>query len=190
MTPAAAGNERRRPSPDDVSTARDVRDWYWTRAQLDQIARRLQVSRAGNKADVAARLAATLDGLPDPTTPSSRGGGGLSAPLRRDQVVPKGQRLTSDLRRWMQAQVGAGFRFDVHMRGFFADPQGRTLADAVSLWHATRDSPATQISPQFEYNRFTRWYRGAHPTASRTELLAAWQVYKDTPVSQRAQLPE
>ncbi len=190
MTPAAAGNERRRPSPDDVSTARDVRDWYWTRVQLDQIARRLQVSRVGNKADVAARLAAALDGLPDPTPPSPRGGNGLSAPFRGDQVVPPGQRLTGDLRQWMQAQVEGQFRFDVHMRSFFADPQGRTLADAVSLWHTTRDSPATQISPQFEYNRFTRWYRGAHPMASRTELLAAWQVYKDTPVSQRQQLPD
>lgn len=180
-----------RPACEDVDTAADVRDWYWTRAELDNVARRLGLSRRGSKADVTARLIAQLAGedpAPPPVRP--RPVAGLSTPLTPDMVVPDGQRMTRGLRDWFIDQVGSGFRFDSHMRGFFADPRGRTLSDAVRLWHDTRSAPPPPIGAQFEYNRFTRWYRATHPQADRADLMAAWRVYKDTPAPRRPPLPD
>ena len=178
-----------RPVPDDVATAVDVSDWYWTRQQLDQIARRLGVPRAGSKTEVTQRLIAVLSGQSTSAATPKRATHQLRPPFDAADVIPDGQRMTQQLREYLITQVGPEFRFDRHMRAFFADPGGRTLGDAVRHWQQTRALPPADIEPQFEFNRFTRWFRRANPQAERTELLAAWEGYKATPRSQRPELP-
>jgi hypothetical protein len=178
-------DETARPDPDEVVTSSQLLGWYWTRAQLDQIARRLGVSKSGNKATLTQRLEHHLDGIPAREAPRPRVAPQLTPPFDPSDVVPPGQRMTRALRDWFVERVGSSFRFDFYMRAFFTDPAGRTLSDAIDLWHATRDAPAPQIGAQFEYNRFTRAFRQAHPEATRSDLLEAWQRYKDTPTHDR-----
>ena len=157
-----------------------IENWYWTRAQLDEIARREGVPRTGDKQQLADRLIAHFDGRPAPPVPRNpRPAKPLLPPFRLDMVVPAGQPMTRELRTYLAAQIGPRFRFDGFMREFFADPEGRTLSDAVDVWHATRGR-RRPIGTQFEYNRFTSEYRRRHPHASRQEMLAAWERYKDT----------
>lgn len=172
--------------PTSVSSPEDITDWYWTRAELNEIAKNLGVKRTGSKADLTARLAAHLAGDPQPEQRRTRAAGHLVGPLTLDTVVPDGQRMTREVRDFLSAQI-PDFRFDAHMRAFFADPDGRTLGDAVELWHRTRDQ-RPEPSAQFEYNRFTRAYRGEHPDASREQLLEAWAQYKATPISARGRV--
>lgn len=173
-----------RPAIDDVVAPSDIDDWYWTRAELDAIAKRLGVSRAGNKAEVAARLRAVLAGQPPPASSRRTAGDQLAGNLTLETVVPQGQRMTRAVRDFLTDQIGPQFRFDAHMRRFFSEPDGRTLGDAVALWHSTRGSREAPTE-QFEYNRFTIAYHREHPQAGRDELLAAWAEYKATPVHRR-----
>lgn len=172
-----------RPAVDAVATSEDVADWYWTRAELNQIATRLTVGRSGSKAELTARLIAVLNGA-EPPAPVRRSSATLREPFELTDVVPEGQRMTRALRQFMQAHAGPEFRFDARMRQFFAAPQGRTLADAVQVWRSTGRTDQ-EIPAQFEYNRFTRAYRAAHPGASAQQVRAAWAQYKDTPVTSR-----
>lgn len=72
------------------------------------------------------------------------------------------------------------------MRDFIHAADGTTtLGDAVKYLQATRDDPVTSIEPQFEFNRFTRTWYGKHPSASRVDLLAAWNHYRSLPVDAR-----
>lgn len=178
-----------RPAPDDVVTSTQLHKWYWSRAQLNLIARRLGVRQVGNKAELTQRIARKLDGLPDelPDEHSKRPTSAtrLAPPFHPDDVVPPGQPMSRGLRYWFREHVDDSFRFDSHMRAFFRDPAGGTLTDAVELWHATRNAPAPTVSAQFEYNRFTRSFRASHPEATRDQLLEAWQRYKDTPTDRR-----
>lgn len=170
----------RRPTPGEVTSAAMVVGWYWTRAQLDDVARREGVPRTGNKQQLTDRLIAHFDGAPaPPPTRRPRPAEPLLPPFRPDMVVPPGQPMTRELRTYLTAQIGPKFRFDGFMREFFADPGGRTLSDAVDVWHATRGRHRP-IGRQFEYNRFTSDYRRSHPDADRQEVLAAWERYKDT----------
>ncbi|MGW9438083.1 DUF6434 domain-containing protein [Streptomyces sp. NPDC055607] len=100
-------------------------------------------------------------------------------------VIHEGQRCGQVLREHFRGEIGPGFRFDAAMRTFVAEGAGRTLADAVSHWHATRTRRTAarlrEIGSQFELNRFLRdWYAG-HPAGSRAEALAAWRVHCDRP---------
>lgn len=186
--------EARPPARSDMSAA-EFRRWYWLKTELRAFAAQLGVSAAGSKEQIADRIAAALDGHPDevsaaPPTAARRSTRQLTAPLNLDDVVPPGQRCTALVRQFMVDQVGTGFRFDAHMRQFFAHPEGRTLADAVALWRDTRDAPPPAIGRQFEYNTFVRAYRESHPGASHQQVVAAWRSYRDTPVDQRPPVGE
>lgn len=90
--------------------------------------------------------------------------------------------MTAQLRAFMVDHCGPRFRFDRHMREFFAgdgDDGARTLADAVATWHATRGGEPDAIAPQFRYNRFVRDWRAEHPGATHAEVVAAWHAHRD-----------
>lgn len=180
-------NPSSRPALDQVSTWQDVAQWYWTRAELNAVARRLGISSAGNKQDITERLLVHL-GKPASAPPAEsraapvaerKSSPQLLAPFAETQVVPVGQRMTRELREWFVNECGPRFRFDGHMRDFFAEPAGRTLGDAVELWFNTRNVPRS-IGPQFEYNRFVREYRQSHPGVAHSEVVEAWRTHRET----------
>lgn len=209
--------ETRPPARVDMTPA-EFQRWYWLKTELRAFAAQLGVSGAGSKEQISDRIVAALGGYPtggggkagDAGHVGDGGGDGeagqagdagqagivrrstrqLQAPLSLDDVIPPGQRCTALVREFMVEQVGAEFRFDAHMRALLADPNGRTLADAVTLWRENRDAPPPPIGRQFEYNRFVRAYRKSHPSVSHQQVVAAWHAYRGTPADQRPPIDE
>jgi hypothetical protein len=182
-----AGPEQR-PSLTPALSGAELLRWYWLKEELVVLARTLGVGTGCGKADLTARLAATLDGVPPPpTAPRSVGvvAKQLSGTLTRDSVIPPGQRCSEHLRRFMVAAVGPGFRFDGPMRRFVAEGVGRTLGEAVDHWWASRSEPKEEIAPQFELNRFVREWHRVHPGARRSDALAAWREHRALPIDRR-----
>ena len=168
-------------------TGAELQQWYWLKEELADFARALGIRSTGGKAVLTERIAAHLDGRPyrevparAPQTPQ------LVAPLRASTVIPVGQRCSQVVRAWFAEQLGAPFSFDGEMRAFFAQSDGtQTLSDALAHWHATRGATDKPIDAQFEYNRFTRAWHAEHPEGTKAELLAAWQLYRSTPIDER-----
>lgn len=177
-------DSEKRPEPSSRMPPEEIQRWYWTQAELRQIARQLGVPVGGTKAELTARVTASLAGEPLPgrkKPPRSR----LREPLSRDTVIPEGVVLSRELRNWFVAELGPGFRADRHMRKFLKEGAGKTLGDAADLWTSTRGVPSGGIEPQFELNRFTRQWWRANPDGSREQLLDAWLAYRSTPVEGR-----
>ncbi len=175
-----------RPALSASLTGAELTRWYWLRAELAGLARELGTSATGSKDELTARLVAVLDGV-RPSPPSKRAAPAppLAEPLSGATLIPAGQRCTEQLRGWMIEQVGPGFRFDGAMRDFVASGAGRTLADAVEHWHATRGRRTDEIASQFELNRFTRQWHEDHPGGTRDELLTDWRTYRSLPSDAR-----
>ncbi|WP_413452227.1 DUF6434 domain-containing protein [Georgenia phoenicis] len=176
-----------RPLLTEVRSGAELRRWYWLRAELQELAAALGVSRGGGKAELVERLAAALDGevVPAPA-PRRAAARQLAAPVGPGTVIPPGQRCSQVLRHFFTEVVGAGFRFDEHMREFIANGEGRTLAEAVEHWHRTRGLPPNQIGEQFEYNRFTRAWFAAHPGGTREQCQEAWWAHRSLPAERRS----
>ncbi|MFC6981949.1 DUF6434 domain-containing protein [Streptomyces cirratus] len=159
--------------------------WYWTLAELTVLARELGVPRGGGKAALAERLQAALDGVAPPAMPPRTPSAGrqLAAPVKGCTVIPEGQRCSQVLREYFRREIGPSFHFDAHMRAFIAEGAGRTLADAITHWHATRQAAAQpqKIGSQFELNRFLRDWHAEHPAGSRAEALTAWRAQRNKP---------
>ena len=182
------GADEQRPTPSPALSGAELRRWYWTKAELLDLARALGVPTHGLKAELSERLAAALDGAPPPPTAPPRrtgGGPGLAGPLTPQTLVPEGQRCTQPLRAFFVERVGPGFRFDGPMREWVASAAGRPLAEGVEHWHRTRDRPPGEIGAQFELNRFLRAWHAEHPDRSRSEALAAWRRHRGLPVDRR-----
>lgn len=159
--------------------------WYWTVAELRSFAQALDISSAGVKAELTARIAAALRGEAPGPAAARLTRRRLDPPFTRATVIPAGVVLSRELRDWFVAEIGPQFHADQYMRDFLRNEAGRTLGDAVAHWYVTRDAPRPEIGAQFELNRFTRDWRAANPGGSREELLAAWAKYRATPADLR-----
>ncbi|WP_328966435.1 DUF6434 domain-containing protein [Streptomyces sp. NBC_00239] len=179
-----------RPELSAALSGDELARWYWTLAELTGLARELGVPRGGGKAALTERLRAALDGAVPPAVPPRTRSAGrqLAAPVNGSTVIPEGQRCSQTLREYFCREIGPNFHFDSYMRTFVADGAGRTLADAVAHWHATRQAAAQlqEIGSQFELNRFLRDWHAEHPAGSRTEAFAAWRAHRDRPRSRAA----
>jgi len=171
-----------RPLVDAVISGDDLARWYWTKAELVTIARRLGVRQTGNKAQLAQRLILFLaSGRHTPHT---------SAPAKvrpRASEVDGGLHIPHDglvcsraVRTWFESVLGPDFIVDAPLRTFLAgDGTGRTLDDAAQEWaarHASTAPVSAPIGDQFVWNRFVRDWWQSHPTGTRAELLAQWKI--------------
>ncbi|KGM03333.1 DUF6434 domain-containing protein [Cellulomonas cellasea] len=177
LTPALSGEELQR--------------WYWLREELAGLARTLGVRASGSKQELTGRLVAALDGHVAPAPSAGRAARRptprpLTQPLSDATELPLGQRCSQELRGYLAARIGPGFRFDAHLRELIGSRAGLTLGEVVAHWHATRDSPLQEIGAQFELNRFLRAWHAAHPGRSHAEALDAWRAYRALPVDARA----
>lgn len=184
----SANKGESRPALTPALTGAELGRWYWTLAELSALAREMGLSAGGGKTAVTARLAAALDGLPpEPAAPAAsaarRSGHQLAAPVDGATVIPPGQRCSQLLREFFVREIGPGFHFDAFMRDYVARGAGRTLAEAVAHWHATRARAAEpqEVGAQFEFNRFLRDWYAARPDGTRAEALAAWQAHRARP---------
>ncbi len=151
-------------------TGAELLRWYWTLDELTGLAR---------------TLAAALDGRPLPAAPALRrpATAQLAEPVDGDTVIPAGQRCSQVLRKYFLEAIGPGFHFDAFMRDFIAQNPGRTLANAVAHWHATRPDAARprEIGEQFEFNRFTSAWHRQNPAGTRAQALEAWYAHRALP---------
>ncbi|MFI8860369.1 DUF6434 domain-containing protein [Streptomyces prasinus] len=174
-----------RPELSAALSGDELARWHWTLAELTVLAQELGVPRGGGKAALTERLRAALDGAAPPAAPPRPRSAGrqLAAPVNGSTVIPEGQRCSQVLREYFRREIGPGFHFDASMRTFVAEGAGRTLADAIAHWHATRQTAAQlqEIGSQFELNRFLRDWHAEHPAGDRTEALAAWRAHRDRP---------
>ncbi|MEV6953825.1 DUF6434 domain-containing protein [Streptomyces sp. NPDC051183] len=173
-----------RPAPSPRLTGDELARWYWTLEELTGLAREMGVPRGGGKAVLTRRLRAALDGLPvEPVVRRAPAGRQLAAPVDGRTVIPEGQRCSQVLREFFRREIGPGFHFDAYMREYVARGAGRTLAEAVDHWHATRARAAEpqEVGAQFEFNRFLRDWHAEHPEGSRDQALTAWREHRDRP---------
>ncbi len=174
-----------RPPLDQSMTEAEFRRWYWTMAELQPFARLLGVSATGRKAAIAERIAARLGDRPPPEpSERTRRGPQLTGELSMRTQIPPGQRSSNELRAFFEREIGAGFRFNGHMRSFLL-AGGTRLAQAVDHWHATVGTPLPRQSESLEFNRFTKDWHRAHPGGTNAECRAAWAVHRATPIDER-----
>lgn len=151
--------------------------WYWLKAELILFCRENELRTTGSKEELTERIAAFLGGrqeLTYPPTKAAKFQHSVLECLTLQTVVTPGFRLSSKLRAFFNEHAGPNFHFNQVLRDFFREPNGRTLADALTLYRNSQMKSGQPIMAQFEYNRHMREFFDEHPGASMKEARLAW----------------
>ncbi len=172
--PAAA----QRPSLTPAMSAEEFRAWYWLKEDLVAFCRAHDLSRAGLKREIEARICAYLSGS-EKSKPrvQPRRAGVMPREFALETIIGKGWRCSPVLGSYLRSVLGRSFHFNQAMRTFIHTAEGRTLRDACLLYQNSvrPGAPKAAIPEQLEYNRHFREYFRDHPKATRDEAIAAWR---------------
>lgn len=163
-----------RPALTAYLTADEFRAWYWLKSELVAFCRTEGLPTSGLKAEVRDRITAYLSGeaLPEPKRRTKRAGA-MPETFALDTVVGEGWRCSPKLGAFYRSVCGPGFRFNAAMRDFVHNGAGRTLADGIGVYEASKNQKGP-IAASLEYNQHMRRYFARHPNATREEAIAAW----------------
>ena len=153
------------------------KSWYWLKKELQTFCSAHGLPVAGSKEELTGRVHAHLSGQPLAPYPP------VAVPARQpmpqtldpDTVIGPGWRLNAALRAFFVAHTSSGFRFKQALRELFADPQGRTLGQALETYRHSLQGPRPEIQRQFQFNQHIRDYFSRHPGATRAQALQAWR---------------
>jgi hypothetical protein len=173
------------------TSARDFRDFYWLKEELQRFCRAHGLSTSGGKREIADRIEHLLrtGQRPEPAS-SLKSNAALRRPantapagkLSMATCAPAGFRCTQEARAFFEEALGRSFRFTVSLQRFIKDHPGVTFARIAEEWRrqeAMRKSGSfrPEIAPQFEYNQFTRDYFAdpRNESKSRRDCIEAWK---------------
>lgn len=172
-----------RPVLTKTTSAADFLAFYWLKQELVAFCQAYELSTAGSKQELTARIAAFLEtGKTTPVSPRRQrvsAEAAMPTVFTRQTVIGPQWRCTEALRGFFVQELGPRFHFNQVIRSFFKDGTGKTLGDAITAWQAARQqSAALEIEPQFEYNRHVRDYFRANPGKTLQDAIAAWNELK------------
>ena len=162
--------------------------WYWPGDALRSFCEVLNVSPAGTKAVLRARVLTVLAGDPPPAPPRRRTGAFNWAKevLTPDTVITDGISFGPNVRGYFKAAIGRKFSCHSDFMDWVRGNAGATLADAEAAWRmleARKDDPALrrEIAACNNYLQYLRDARDAHPDLSLEQAKACWDAKKVRP---------
>lgn len=177
-----------KPSIFDITNGAELRRWYWTKLQLQQMAKRKGVSAVGAKFSILERIANKLDGLPagesKSATASSRFDWSKES-ICDDTVITDNYRNSQNVRRYMQSKV-PDFAFNISFMEWMKANTGKKMSDAVDYYiilhqKMRRGEYVPEIKAHNQYNKYLRDFSVANPDCSLEDAKRCWKYKTSLP---------
>lgn len=181
----------KRPAIDTITTAAELRRWYWTKAELEAECRRRGLKIAGAKFTQLDRIAHFLETgekrLPGdtPARTTSRFDW-HSAPLSLSTEITDSYRNTQNVRRFFKSHVGTQFKFNTAFMAWMKANIGKTLADAVAEFQrleadAKTSGAKSEIAHHNQFNQYTRDFLDDNPDMGMDDVRHFWALKRALP---------
>ncbi|MEM7544312.1 MAG: DUF6434 domain-containing protein [Pseudomonadota bacterium] len=178
-----------RPDITTITTGKELRRWYWLKAELLVEAQRRDLPTSGSKQDLIDRIATYLD-TGKVMRPAARGRARTGFnwardPITPDTVIDAGYSNGPNVRDFFITEIGSRFRFNITFMDWMKANTGRAMSDAVTAWLAIEtDRKAGKRQPipaSNQYNRYTRDFFDANPGASIEDARRCWKAKRAKP---------
>ncbi|AZB43436.1 cytoplasmic protein [Bacillus sp. FJAT-42376] len=166
-------------------------NYYWLKEELQFFCREHGLSPSGSKSELSSRIVAFLQTgeiLKPKRSANPPGREETRRELTLETVITENHRCSQEARAFFKTVIGPGFHFSTYIQNYFKTHAGYTYKDAVTAWHEEEErkkdpSYKTAISPQFQYNQFTRDFFAdpANKGKKRKEAVEAWNTVKNLP---------
>ncbi|MEM9669892.1 MAG: DUF6434 domain-containing protein [Pseudomonadota bacterium] len=179
-----------RPEFDPAMSHEAFERWYWPKAALTQICEQLQLSKAGSKAELRARIALHLED-PDATPPKlpRRPKDGFNwgkAELTSATVITPSVTFGPNVRGFFKREIGKAFVCHSDFMDWVRSNVGATLSDAIDAWHMLerrKDDPAfrREIAEHNNFLQYLRDFADTLPDHTLDEAKTCWDQKKIRP---------
>ncbi len=166
----------------------DFIDYYYLKEELIAFCRENGLPVSGSKRNITDRIHVYLK-TGKVVTPKKRSVRRVidddDSPLSLDAIVPKRYKSDERHRAFFKSVIGDHFKFNVSFMNWMKENTGKTYREAVTEWQRIdkekKNGVKTEISPQFEYNQYTRDFFGDNKNGTREEAIKCWKHKKSLP---------
>ncbi|MEO1562683.1 MAG: DUF6434 domain-containing protein [Pseudomonadota bacterium] len=169
-----------RPAITSITSAKELRRWYWYRTELEQECKRLGLKRTGGKFTLLDRIAHYLDTGErkwpgDVTTKPLSKFDWHSAELTPETVITDSYRNSQNVRRFFKSQLGDGFKFNIPFMAWMKENVGATLAEACVAYEEMKalGFPA-EIPDHNQFNLYQREFLADNPGMGLDDVRKYW----------------
>jgi len=178
-----------RPKLDKSISPNDFQDFYWLKKELVEFCRTEDLSTSGGKIEITKRISLYLTTgekivqrkkVKEKKTSTFDW---YHEPLNLETKITDNYKNTEHVRTFFEKEIGKGFKFNVVFMKWMKANIGKTLQEAITMWHTINkqrktNSKPKNIAPQFEYNRYLRDFLADNPELSRATGIQLWNIKK------------
>ncbi|MEL6256241.1 MAG: DUF6434 domain-containing protein [Bacteroidota bacterium] len=181
-----------RPDFSEITSGEEFNKWYWMKEEMIEICKAAGLPSTGRKFSLRDRIMYALDNggkvMPDPPKrkPTSKFKWSKE-PLSPDTLITDNITFGQNLRRFMEAQIGAHFSFNSDFMDWAKENEGKSLQDAVIKWEeleARKKDPSfrRQIAANNMMNQYFRDFFDENPERSFEDARKAWTLKRRMPM--------
>lgn len=180
-----------RPDIATVTSADQLKRWYWLKTELAAHAKSIGVKSTGAKFTLLERIAHYIDtgeaNWPGDTKVIMQSKFDWhSAPLNNETLITDSYKNTQNVRRFFKTNAGEEFKFTIALMDWMKANVGKTLGDAVEEYHAQRKGSAdpnykTDIKSHNQFNQYTRDFLSDNPNMGMKDVRKFWALKRALP---------
>lgn len=165
-----------------ITNSHDLLNWYWSKAELVSLAKKLTVPYSGGKFEIQDRIIHFFDTgeilKPKRTKPTSTFDWSKE-PLSVDTRITDSYRNGPHARAFFEKHIGPSFSFNADFMSWMKENIGKTLQDAIEYYKFREDQIKSgkykQSIPDYnQFNLYTRDYFTYKPDGSMNEVRKLW----------------
>ena len=183
-----------RPDFSEIRSGEEFNQWYWMKEEMMEICKAAGLPTTGRKFSLRDRIMYALDHdgkiMPDPPKkkPTSKFKWSKEK-LSPETLITDNISFGQNLRRFMEAQIGDHFSFNIDFMDWARESAGKSLQDAVIKWkelEARKKDPnfRTQIANNNMMNQYFRDFFDENPERSFEEARKAWFIKRRMPMKE------
>ncbi|MEL6959356.1 MAG: DUF6434 domain-containing protein [Pseudomonadota bacterium] len=184
-----APRQTQRPDIATIKRADDLRQWYWLKSELVAHAKALGLKTTGGKFDILDRIAYFLDHGTAPDEVAEKTSSKFDwhkAQLTPDTVLTDSYKNSQNVRRFFQSHADPKFKFNIEFMAWMKANPGKTLADAVTEYHAMKAREAapdhqSKIAHHNQFNQYTRDFLADNPDLGMDDVRRVWAKKRALP---------
>jgi hypothetical protein len=178
-----------RPNIEDCSSALEFSRWYYLKSELVDFAKVNKIPFTGAKFDIAARIAAVLDGDPIPINKPRKKTSRFdwaNSELSHRTLITDNISFGPNVRGFFSKHIGPSFVCNSDFMDWMREHSGSSLSEAFDTWKALEERKAdpnfqTRIRSHNQYNQFTRDILAANPALKLADVRQIWKAKRALP---------
>lgn len=162
---------------------KDFLDFYWLKSELVDFCKENILPYTGSKKDMTETIKYFLEtGEVLKVKKKKESCSSSNFEISLNSKIPLNSKTDQKHRLFFKSVIGNFFKFNVTFMDWMKKNSGKTYEEAVKEWHKIdkekKQGIKRDISPQFEYNQYTRDFFNDNPNLTREDCIKCWKYKK------------